>query len=628
MVIGNPPYKEKAKGRGGWVEGATAAEAKSAPLRDWMPPPVWGVSAHSKHLRNLYVYFWRWATWKVFDHHPSNNTGIVCFITVAGFLSGPGFQAMRAYLRRKCDEIWVIDCSPEGHQPEVATRIFQAVQQPICIVLAARSAVSKSDIPASVRFKVLPAAHRKEKFDALSKLTLADGAWLDCPADWRAPFLPESIGDWATFPALADFFEYNGSGVMPGRTWVIAPDVQSLERRWGQLVAAPTAAKETLFHPHLRGGKPGDKHSNKIVTVGLSGMPHSAKRVADETSDISPQRYASRSFDRQWIIPDSRLINQPNPELWKGASAKQVFLTTVTATSPSNGPATTVTALIPDLDHYNGRGGRVFPLWRDRAATVSNIRPALLSAFETILGTQVSSEDVFAYIVAVTSNPSFTMRFHDDLSTHGLRVPLTTDQKTFKEAGDLGRLVVWLHSFGERMVDAKSGRPAGPPRLPVSRRPKIEKIGTIPPDPSAMPDEISYEASARRLNVGAGFVDNVEPAVWRYEVSGKQVLVQWFSSRKRNRERPIIGDRRQPSPLAVVQPDVWLAEYTTELLNVLNVLTWLVEIEPQQAELLDRVCAGPFITTERLVKAGGINPSEKKHSAADPDHPDLFAIEE
>ena len=43
------------------------------------------------------------------------------------------------YLRRTCDEIWVIDCSPEGHQPEVNTRIFQAVQQPVCIVLASRS---------------------------------------------------------------------------------------------------------------------------------------------------------------------------------------------------------------------------------------------------------------------------------------------------------------------------------------------------------------------------------------------------------------------------------------------------------------------------------------------------------
>jgi N-6 DNA Methylase len=190
VVIGNPPYKEKAKGQGDWVEGENAKAEKTAPLADWMPPREWGVGAHSKHLRNLYIYFWRWATWKVYDHHPANNTGIVCFITVAGFLGGPGFQKMRDYLRRTCDDIWVIDCSPEGHQPEVNTRIFQAVQQPVCIVLASRSAKSKAETPAKVRFQALPAGHRTEKFAALGRLTIGGKAWLDCPTHWRAPFLP------------------------------------------------------------------------------------------------------------------------------------------------------------------------------------------------------------------------------------------------------------------------------------------------------------------------------------------------------------------------------------------------------------------------------------------------------
>src|SRR5215204_6011200 len=55
VVIGNPPYKEKAKGRGGWVE--DRGGGLRAPLDDWQPPVEWGVGAHAKHLRNLYVYF-------------------------------------------------------------------------------------------------------------------------------------------------------------------------------------------------------------------------------------------------------------------------------------------------------------------------------------------------------------------------------------------------------------------------------------------------------------------------------------------------------------------------------------------------------------------------------------------
>ena len=75
-----------------------------------------------------------------------------------------------------------------------------------------------------------------------------------------------------------------------------------------------------------------------------------------------------------------------------------------------------------------------------------------------------------------------------------------------------------------------------------------------------------------RLPVGESFIDNVPPQVWQYEVSGKQVLVHWFSYRKKDRTRLVIGERRPPSPLEKIQPDRWLAEYTTELLNVLYVL--------------------------------------------------------
>ena len=79
---------------------------------------------------------------------------------------------------------------------------------------------------------------------------------------------------------------------------------------------------------------------------------------------------------------------------------------------------------------------------------------------------------------------------------------------------------------------------------------------------------MSYDARACRLEIGTGFIENVQPAVWEYEISGKQVLVQWFSYRRVDRTKPIIGTRREPSALQRIQPDGWPAEYTTELMNV------------------------------------------------------------
>ncbi|PWE16638.1 DNA methyltransferase [Marinicauda salina] len=608
VVIGNPPYKEKARDRGAWVEKGSGGDR--AILEDWMPPPEWRVGEHAKHLRNLYIYFWRWATWKVFGEADAaaglsgQDRGVVCYITVAGFLNGPGFQKMRSDLRRDASEIWVIDCSPEGHQPAVGTRIFQGVQQPVCIVLAARPADADASTPAAVRYRVLPEGPREEKFAALADIALDDGGWRACPEEWRAPFLPKGSAAWTGYPALDALFDYDGSGVMPGRTWVIAPDAESLSRRWDRLVSeTDPAKKETLFHPH----EGGDRSVRKVLTDGLPGHEQRAYSVgADEGGVVAPVRYGFRSFDRQYVIPDKRLINRPNPTLWAAHSDRQVYLTAPHDRTPESGPAVTGCALIPDLHHYAGRGGRVFPLWTDAAASAPNLNARVLAELSTLHGREATAESLFAYIAAVAANPAYTERFAKDLKQPGLRIPLTAERALFDEAAVLGREVVWLHTFGERFADPEAGRPDAPPRI-AEGGPTIPKDGAIPTAPGKFPEEMRYDAGARRLFVGEGHIDNVTPEMWTYEVSGVPVLRHWFSYRRKDRSRPVIGDRRPPSPLGEIQPDHWLPEYTSELLNVLHVLGRLIALEPAQAELLERIVEGPTVGVDHLREIGAID---------------------
>ncbi len=609
VVIGNPPYKEKAKGKGSWIESGSGNMA--APLNDWQPPKAWGVGTHSKHLRNLYVYFWRWAAWKVFEQGAGGRdktppvdeelSGMVCYITVSGFLNGPGFQKMRDDLRRSCDDIWIIDCSPEGHQPEVATRIFQGVQHPVCIVLASRSPANDPAKPARARFRSLAKGRREEKFKELASVSLESKGWSDCPNGWRAPFLPEFSGGWGDYISLDSVIGDCGSGVMPGRTWAVSPDQVTLERRWAMLQAEPDATKkEQLFHPQLRKGVVSARHIRKFVKEHLGSFQTRTVPIIDDSGTIVPPiRYGFRSFDRQWIPADSRLLNDPRPKLWASFGSKQVFLTALMASSPKSGPAVSATALIPDQDHYKGSfGGRVFALWKDAAATEANIAPAVLVELAKAFGAPVDPVDVFAYVAALLASPAYTAKFKADLIRPGLRVPLTADAGLFAEAAALGREVIWLHSFGERFAE---GRPAGAPRLPDDRKPDYPKAGAISTKPEDFPDTIDYDAALQRLKIGTGYIDRVPPAVWAYEVSGKQVLRQWFSYRKKNRERPQIGDKRKPSPLGDIQPDHWLPEYTSELINVLNILGMLVELEPKQADLLQRICDGPLIPAGKVV---------------------------
>ncbi|MEA3029796.1 MAG: hypothetical protein QOG13_1121 [Sphingomonadales bacterium] len=611
VVIGNPPYKEKAKGKGAWIESGSGN--KKAPLNDWQPPKEWKAGNHAKHLRNLYIYFWRWAAWKVFEQGAGGRdkeppvhehlSGMVCYITVSGFLNGPGFQKMRSDLRRECDEIWVIDCSPEGHQPEAATRIFQGVQHPVCIVLASRSPTNDPGKPARVRFRALAKARREEKFEELEMVSLDSPGWSNCPSAWRAPFLPEFAGGWADMTPLDAVIGDFGPGVMPGRTWVIAPDVGSLQRRWNALVGEKDdETKERLFHPQLRSGEVASRHIRKFVREDLGDVvTRKLPVIKDMGALATPVRYGFRSFDRQWLPADARLINDPRPRIWGAHGDHQVYMTGLMAHSPTAGPAITTTALVPDQHQYKGSfGGRVFPLWKDAAATDANIAPAVIAELAKAHGQPIDPVDIFAYVAALLASPAYTERFRKDLIRPGLRVPLTADAALFAEAAELGREVIWLHTFGERFADSASGRPVGLPRLPHDRAPNIPKAGAIPADIDHFPDSIDYDAANRRLKIGTGFVDNVPPAVWAYEVSGKSVLRQWFSYRKKNRERPQIGDRRPPSPLSDIQPPHWLPEYTSELINVLNVLGMLVDIEPRQADLLARICDGALVPAARF----------------------------
>ena len=197
------------------------------------------------------------------------------------------------------------------------------------------------------------------------------------------------------------------------------------------------------------------------------------------------------------------------------------------------------------------------------------------------------------------ASPAYTELFRANLKQPGLRIPITAQRALFDEAVALGREVVWLHTFGERFGE---GRPAGPPRV-AEDQPAIPIGGTLPDTLAAMPHELDYDAISRRLEIGAGFIANVLPEVWAYEVSGKNVLGQWWSYRRQDRSKPPMGDKRPPSKLSDIKPTIWPAEYTTELLALLRVLTRLVALEPRQADLLARIVDGPTIDSDTLSAA-------------------------
>ena len=158
-------------------------------------------------------------------------------------------------------------------------------------------------------------------------------------------------------------------------------------------------------------------------------------------------------------------------------------------------------------------------------------------------------------------------------------------------AVETGRRIVWAHTFGERYVDTGDHRPLGPIRLPGGPRLRSET------GEGTHNRTFEYSAAKGELRIGAGVFENVAPAVHGYEVSGKNVIRTWFNYRR-------AGARSaDPASLESITPDGWRPEWDIELLDVLNSVTALVDLEPEQAELLSAIIDAPQITMDDLTAA-------------------------
>ena len=62
--------------------------------------------------------------------------------------------------------------------------------------------------------------------------------------------------------------------------------------------------------------------------------------------------------------------------------------------------------------------------------------------------------------------------------------------------------------------------PAGAPE-PVGAAGEAPGTGAAP---EPLPDTMDYDPATRRLKIGKGYVENVTPEMWAYEVYGMNVL--------------------------------------------------------------------------------------------------------
>ena len=611
VCIGNPPYKIRADKMGGWVNfGPRSKDDSSSIMEDFRAPSL----GRKKHvLNNLYVYFWRWAFWKVFEDsfqavedrfNSAQRAGVVCFITASGYLRGPGFKIMREYIRRSSSRGWIINVSPEGKRPLRKNAVF-AIETPVSIALFLREENTDEETPADIRYVALHGTFA-EKMQALAALDLDGAEFEPVRSGWEDKFVPEAEGDWDSYPELEDFYAEFYPGVKPNRTWVYAPSESVLQERWAELIEGTDLKvraerfKETDSIGIARGKDPlsgvdtfqGSKESlNDQI----------ARELIPDAPNIVPVGY--RSFDRQYIFADSRLLHRASPDLWEHRVPEQIFIVEQNAHYPKAGPGLYFSSLIPDMDAFKGsEGGRAHPVLNVSGAP--NLTEPAAQMLRERFGDNAPGDLVY-YLAALTGHPGYVRTFDEPLQQAGIRVPLTADPELWERAVQLGKQVVWLHTYGERGEPLPGMKrlhqlPEGADyTLPYS----IQDMGKTMPEkkPSFSPDPVNSLSEEENnpvmgtVSFGKARCENVEKRVFDYTIGGNQVLGLWAKYRLK---KPVV---RRSSPLdEIVQrewPDAWSDEYE----RLLYTLTHLVHLEPAQEKLLDDVLAGEQIFREEFV---------------------------
>ena len=603
VVIGNPPYDREQRGtgdsgrrKGGVVRygaagvapthdsetafrraatGRATRTARIAPLLDSVAEPMKaaGLGHHLKNVYNDYVYFWRWAVWQATEL-PA-GPGVVAFITASSYLDGVSMGGVRHLLRNAFDELWIVDLGGEGRGALKEENIFD-IQTPVAIGVGVRTGRERTD-GCEVRYLRVTGT-RAEKLASLQEIGLDDISQ-DVPGAGLDRMTHRSENAYNDWPEITDLFPWIHSGCQMKRTWPISESDALLSKRWEELLQEVPRNRGSM----LKATRDRNTESTPLPLLTPGSRLRSIEKLDRSDNPEGVERYGYRSLDRQWVIADHRVGDYPRRDLWRVRSQRQVFLTTMTGSQLGHGPVLIATPYVPDMSSFRGSFGSkdITPIYRDPNGKEPNVTDGLLEALNGRLGIDVDARDLLAYVYALAGTAAFSDRFSDELAEAAgpIRIPIAADPALFLQAAELGRDLLWWHTWGERFT------PEGQSRLPEGQAKEVRPV-------QGMPDDYSYDPESQTLTVGTGTFAPVSEEAWNFEVSGLRVLRSWLGYRMKNRKG------RKSSPLDDIRPTRWTQ--TKELLLVLSILEHTIEATPNAATLLTQIVKGPLIPSADL----------------------------
>jgi len=419
VCLGNPPYDRQnieeddtiTQRKGGWVRfgdqvkgGAKQEKQGIRPIfADFTEPASKsGAGVHIKNLYNDYVYFWRWALWRLFEQQTCG--GIVTFITASSYLAGPGFVGMREVMRRTFDDLWIIDLGGDNRGTRKTPNVFN-IKTPVAIAIGIRGKTGSPHTPATARYTKVIGARREDKLAQLEAVNgLADLGWEDCPTHWHSPLLAAGTGAFLEWIKITDIFPYQRSGSKFGRSWPIAEVQELLELRLKKLFITTGDQRKKAFkdNQYRKIDRAYPSHIDGLALPPIASLP-------TDYTGVKISSYCWRYLDRHFAIEDNRFNDRMGQALWSVQGNSQIYLSTMSTKILGAGAGIGVSAAVPDLDVFCGRGGKdVIPLYRDPVANEPNVTKGLLAKLSITYGFHITAEDLAAYVYALLGGQSYT----------------------------------------------------------------------------------------------------------------------------------------------------------------------------------------------------------------------------